>query len=200
MDAIAIAPGSALPWPLVLFLALGSACGGGVGVAAWASTAMHAAAAHPIVQSAASRGIVQLASAWTSCTGSWSAWRWSLAAVGALASLAAAFVAGAVCGGAMAWASSHLWPRCRDMPDTLAALSALAEQLEDGGPSAAEAAASHLGLPDRTGLCVARALASGSARTGGSSGAATRCRPPPLVDIRDSGERWMRRRILLDQA
>ena len=144
MDAIV--PGAALPWPAVLFLALGSACGGGVGLGAWASTAMQAAA-HPMVQSAASRSIVQLASAWTACAGSWSAWRWSLAAVGALASLAAAFVAGAVCGGAMAWASSYLWPRRPDVSDTLAALSALAAQLEDGGPSAAEAAASHLGLP-----------------------------------------------------
>ena len=147
MDALAIAPGSALPWPLVLFLALGSACGGGVGIAAWASTAMHAAAAHPIVQSAASRGIVQLASAWTSCTGSWSAWRWGLAALGVFASLGAAFVAGAVCGGAMAWASNSLWPRRREAPDTIAALSALAEKLEQSGTSAAEAAASHLGLP-----------------------------------------------------
>ena len=47
----------------------------------------------------------------------------------------------------MAWASNSLWPRRREVPDTIAALSALAEQLEHGGTSAAEAAASHLGLP-----------------------------------------------------
>ena len=146
MDALAIAP-STLPWPLVLFLALGSACGGGVGIAAWASTAMHAAAAHPTVQSAASRGIVQVVSAWNSCTGSWSAWRWGLTALGVSALLGAAFIAGAVCGGAVAWAGTSVWPRRPEVPDTIAALSALAEQLEKGGTSAAEAAADHLGLP-----------------------------------------------------
>ena len=130
MFALAIAPGSAMPWPLVLFLALGSACGGGVGIAAWASTAMHAAAAHPVVQGAASRGIVQIASAWSSCTGSWSTWRWGLAVLAVLGSLGAAFVAGAVCGGAVAWAGNSLWPRRQELPDTVAALCALAQQLD----------------------------------------------------------------------
>ena len=147
MDAIALAPGAQMPWPLVLFLALGSACGGSVGIAAWASSAMHAAAAHPVVQDAASRGIVQMASAWSSCTGSWSSWRWGLAVLGTFVVLGAAFAAGAVCGGAVAWAGSSLLPRRQELPDTIAALCALAQQLDRGGANATGAAANHLGLP-----------------------------------------------------
>ena len=113
------------PGAVVLLLPPGAASGGGAGLSAWTSSALRPAAAHPSVRYA---------------------WRWSIAVAGILAALAAAFVAGAVCEAALAWASGRCGPQRRDVPDAVAALAELAEQLEEGGPRAAEAAASQLGL------------------------------------------------------